>query len=70
MIGLSRKGATIAVMVVAPVKIPAAPRPAIARPTMKDDEDGAAPHIADPISKISSARRKTHFTLKARKNFT
>jgi hypothetical protein len=35
-----------------PEKIPADPRPAIERPTMKDTELGAAPHRAEPTSKI------------------
>lgn len=64
MIGRNLNGAMIATTVAAPVKRPAAPTPAIARPTMKELEVGAAPHTADPASKISSAVRKTHFTLK------
>lgn len=34
-----------------PVVIPAEPIPAIARPTIKATELGAAPQIADPTSK-------------------
>lgn len=34
-------------MLMAPEKIPAEPRPAIARPTMKAFELGAAPHTVD-----------------------
>jgi hypothetical protein len=41
-----------------PEKMPAEPRPAMARPTMKAVELGAAPHIADPISKTIMLRRK------------
>jgi len=41
-----------------PEKIPAEPRPAMARPTMNAVEFGAAPHIVDPISKTMTLRRK------------
>jgi hypothetical protein len=57
-------GATCTTAVVAPVKRPAAPRPAIARPTMKADDVGAAPQATEPISKITNAVRNTHLTLK------
>jgi hypothetical protein len=33
-----------------PEKVPEHPSPAISRPSMRIDELGAAPHIADPIS--------------------
>lgn len=36
----------------APVKMPADPNPAMALPRMKAVELGAAPHIAEPISKM------------------
>lgn len=64
MIGRNFSGAIIATTVAAPVKRPAAPTPATARPTIKEVEVGAAPHTADPASKMSSATRKTHLTLK------
>lgn len=41
--------------------VPADPNPAMARPTMSAVEVGAAPQIADPISKMATAVRKTHF---------
>jgi hypothetical protein len=40
---------------------PAEPNPAMARPTMKAVEVGAAPQIADPSSKNKIPDRKTHF---------
>lgn len=44
--------------------MPALPRPAIARPTMKATELGAAPQMAEPISKSPMETRKTPLTLK------
>ncbi len=41
-----------------PEKMPAEPRPAMARPTMKAVELGAAPQMAEPVSKIIIERRK------------
>ena len=43
-----------------PVEIPAAPIPATARPKMKTGELGAAPQIAEPISKIAMQVRNVH----------
>jgi hypothetical protein len=42
-----------------PVKMPADARPAMALPTMKTAELGAAPQMAEPISKVTMQRRKT-----------
>jgi hypothetical protein len=39
----------------APEKIPALPRPAIARPMMREVELGAAPQRREPISKSEMA---------------
>jgi hypothetical protein len=39
---------------------PDAPIPAIARPTIKTVEDGAAPDTTDPISNSRIAARNTH----------
>lgn len=47
-------------MIRAPENIPADPRPAIARPTIRASEVGAAPQTAEPISKIVIAIKKTH----------
>lgn len=46
-------------MSMAPENIPADPSPAIARPAMKTDELGAAPQMAEPISKITTHVKKT-----------
>jgi hypothetical protein len=40
------------------------PRPAIARPTMNAFDVGETAQISDPISKINSAIKKIHLTLK------
>jgi len=40
---------------IAPLKIPAAPTPAMARPTIKAVELGAIPQIRDPTSKMNRA---------------
>ena len=40
------------IIIIAPVKIPADPNPAIARPVMKTSEVGAAAQTADPTSKM------------------
>jgi hypothetical protein len=48
-------------MVMAPVKIPDEPKPAMARPMMREVELGAAPQIAEPTSKRKMPERKTHF---------
>jgi len=47
-------------MIRPPEKIPAAPRPAIARPTIRAGELGAAPQTAEPTSKIVMAIKNTH----------
>lgn len=46
-------------IIIAPEKIPAEPKPAIARPAMNTGEFGAAPQTALPISKITTDVRKT-----------
>jgi hypothetical protein len=46
-----------------PARIPAAPIPATALPIMKAIELGAAPQIAEPISKSKMVRSSTNFTL-------
>jgi hypothetical protein len=47
-------------MRMAPEKILAAPRPAIALPTIRALEFGAIPHINDPTSKIPRPARYIH----------
>lgn len=51
-------------MTSAPLKIPAEPTPAMALPTIKATDDGAAPHTADPISKMKIETKKTVLILK------
>ncbi len=46
-------------MMRAPEKMPADPKPAIARPTINVALDGATPQIRDPISKTPMAKRNT-----------
>lgn len=45
---------------IAPLEIPAAPRPAIARPQIRTVEFEATPHTNDLSSKTPTAIRKTH----------
>jgi len=46
-------------MTIAPEKMPADPNPATARPMIKAVLFGAAPQIAEPISKRATTVRKT-----------
>jgi hypothetical protein len=48
-------------MINAPEKIPAHPRPATARPTMRPILDGVAAQTREPSSKIPIELMKTHF---------
>ena len=48
-------------IIMPPEKMPADPRPAIARPIMKAIEVGAAAQRLDPASKITIERTKPHF---------
>jgi hypothetical protein len=48
----------VIMIIVTPEKIPAPPRPAIARPTMKTIELGAAPHMTDPTSNKAIVNKK------------
>lgn len=41
--------------------IPAAPKPAIARPTISIDEETAAPQSKEPSSKVPKKARKVHY---------
>ena len=60
-IGRLRSGTSGSMTIIPPEKMPAEPRPAIARPMMKVVELGAAPQSADPASKITIESRKTRF---------
>lgn len=46
-----------------PATMPAPPTPAIALPTMRAVEDGAAAQMIDPISKMAMVARYTYFML-------
>lgn len=46
-------------IIIAPEKMPAEPKPAIARPAIKTGEFGAPPQTALPISKMMTDDRKT-----------
>lgn len=51
--GRFRRGMSGSMIIMPPAKMPADPRPAMARPIMKAVELGAAPQRADPTSKIT-----------------
>jgi len=51
------RGTVFATIRIAPLKIPAAPTPAIARPMMRAVELGATPQTREPISKMKRAER-------------
>ena len=55
--GRFRRGISGIVIMMAPVMIPAPPRPAIARPTIRASEFGATPQMREPISKTRMAKR-------------
>jgi len=52
-------------MVKAPFEIPDVPRPAIARPTIKNFEDVATPQRSEPTSKMAKKTRKVHCNTKS-----
>lgn len=56
-IGRCRRGTVLAMIKIAPLKIPAAPRPATARPMMRVIEFGATPDIKEPSSNTNKAAR-------------
>lgn len=58
-IGLFRSGTNGIMMIITPEKMPAPPRPAMARPRIKAIEFGAAPQTTDPISNSATAIRNT-----------
>lgn len=47
----------------APIEIPVAPSPAMARPTMRQSEFGAAAHNMEPTSKMAMDVMKVHLIL-------
>jgi hypothetical protein len=54
-------GSTAEMIVSAPFEMPEDPTPAMARPTMNMAEDWAAPHSAEPISKMMKKIRNDHW---------
>jgi hypothetical protein len=52
-------GVISATMTIAPLKMPAAPAPAIARPRISTSMLGATPHTSEPTSKMKTAKRMT-----------
>lgn len=56
---LECKGVNSAMMTIPPLKIPAAPAPAKARPKIKTFILGATPQANEPISKIKTAKTMT-----------
>lgn len=60
-IGRFRSGTVLLMITTAPVKVPAAPIPVMARPNMKARDDGAAAQTTLPTSKITTSTRNTHF---------
>jgi hypothetical protein len=60
-IGRFRRGTSGMMIIMPPEKMPADPRPAIARPTINAVEFGAAPQRADPTSKTTMEERNVHF---------
>jgi hypothetical protein len=57
-IGRLARGIIGIMIIMAPEKMPALPKPAMARPKIKTGEVGAAPHIAEPTSKIITEVKK------------
>ena len=58
--GRFSRGAQLDTIVMAPLIIPAAPRPAMARPIISIKEEFANPHSSDPSSKTPKKKRKVH----------
>ena len=62
--GLFSSGDELANIISAPENKPEAPRPAMARPTMRAIELGATPQISEPTSKMKRVSRNIHLILK------
>lgn len=52
-------GVISATMTIAPLKMPAEPAPAIARPRIRTSMLGATPHTSEPTSKMKTAKMIT-----------
>lgn len=61
--GRSARGMVDVIKMTAPAMMPALPIPAIALPTIKATEFGAAPHRADPTSKTKMRIKNTYFAV-------
>lgn len=62
--GRISRGAMCATIIRPPGKTPAAPMPAIDRPTIKTTEEGEVAHTRLPISKMVTKTRNDHFSEK------
>jgi hypothetical protein len=60
-VGRWRRGTLRPTIRMAPEKIPAAPKPATARPRIRPRELGVTPQTREPISKRVKASRNVHF---------
>lgn len=58
--GRFSRGAQLDTMVMEPLAMPAAPRPATKRPTMSMGEETAAPQSTDPTSNMAKNTRNAH----------
>jgi hypothetical protein len=67
-VGLLCSGTTCARIIRAPENIPAAPTPAIARPTIRPILDGVTPQMKDPNSNILIDVMKTYLMGKVEYN--
>jgi hypothetical protein len=61
LLGRFSKGAQLEMMVIAPFMMPAAPKPATARPMINMLDDTAVPQRTEPNSKIAKKTRKDHW---------
>lgn len=62
--GRRAKGTELEMILIAPLRRPDAPMPAMARPTMNMVDDWAAPQSTEPISKIR--KKHNHETLRGK----
>lgn len=67
-VGLLCSGTTCARIINAPENKPAAPKPAIARPTMRPMLEGVTPHTKEPSSNMPMEQRKTYLIEKVEYN--
>ena len=65
--GLGLSGTALATITKLPVRTPALPNPATARPMMRVRELCATPHMSDPIMKRNMDSKNDHLTEKSKK---